>query len=138
MSKFIGRQAELSRLIETTRKKSASYVNVEERRRVGKSRLIQEFAKKIDHYYVFAGLAPEKNATAEHQLVEFCRPISRQFHTASAQYQDRSDALWAVAERVQSGKTLLFFDEISWMGSKDPTFLGRNTKQLGKRPANSP
>jgi uncharacterized protein len=125
MSKFIGRQAELSRLVETTRKKSASFVIVKGRRRVGKSRLIQEFAKQFDRYYVFAGLPPEKNTTAEHQLEEFCRQIARQFHIAPAQYQDWSDALWAVAERVQSGKVLLFFDEISWMGSKDPTFLGK-------------
>jgi hypothetical protein len=41
MSKFVGRQAELSRLVETTRKKSASFVIVKGRRRVGKSRLIQ-------------------------------------------------------------------------------------------------
>jgi AAA+ ATPase superfamily predicted ATPase len=125
MSKFVGRQAELSRLVETTRKKSASFVIVKGRRRVGKSRLIQEFAKQFDHYYVFAGLPPGNNTTAEHQLEEFCRQIARQFHTAPAQYQDWSDALWAVAERVQSGKVLLFFDEISWMGSKDPTFLGK-------------
>jgi hypothetical protein len=51
--------------------------------------------------------------------------MARQFHTASAQYQDWSDALWAIGERVQTGKVLLFFDEISWMGSKDPTFLGK-------------
>src|SRR5260221_14568122 len=51
--------------------------------------------------------------------------MARQFHPASAQYQDWSDAFWAVGERVQSGKVLLFFDEISWMGSKDPTFLGK-------------
>ncbi len=71
MSKFVGRQAELNRLVETTRKKSASFVIVKGRRRVGKSRLIQEFAKQFDHYYVFAGLPPEKNTTAEHQLEEF-------------------------------------------------------------------
>jgi AAA+ ATPase superfamily predicted ATPase len=95
------------------------------RRRIGKSRLIEEFAKGFASYYVFAGLPPEKHTTAKHQLDEFSRQIARQFHTASAQYQDWSDALWAVGERVQTGKVLLFFDEIYWMGSKDPTFLGK-------------
>ncbi|WP_425385823.1 hypothetical protein [Wolbachia endosymbiont (group A) of Barypeithes pellucidus] len=33
--------------------------------------------------------------------------------------------VWAVGERLLSGKILLLFDEISWMGSKDPTFLGK-------------
>ena len=40
-------------------------------------------------------------------------------------YDDWSDAFWALGERVQSGKVLLFFDEISWMGSLSPTFLGK-------------
>jgi hypothetical protein len=31
----------------------------------------------------------------------------------------------ALAERVQTGKILLVFDEISWMGSQDPTFLSK-------------
>jgi hypothetical protein len=110
---------------------------VKGRRRVGKSRLIQELAKQFDHYYVFAGLLPEKNTTAEHHLSEFCRQISRQFHIAQAQYQGWSDALWAVAERVQSGKTLLFFDEISWMGSKDPTFLGKIQNSWDQRLKNN-
>ncbi len=33
--------------------------------------------------------------------------------------------VWAVGERLLSGKILLLCDEISWMGSKDPTFLGK-------------
>jgi len=112
-------------LFETTRKKSASFVIVKGRRAVGKSRLIQEFAKHLTTITCLRDCHRKKNTTAEHQLEEFCRQIARQFHTAPAQYQDWSDALWAVAERVQSGKVLLFFDEISWMGSKDPTFLGK-------------
>jgi uncharacterized protein len=43
----------------------------------------------------------------------------------SIYHSKNKDYLWAAADRVQSGKTLLFFDEISWMGSKDPTFLGK-------------
>jgi len=122
---FIGRQTELERLLETSRKRSASFVVVRGRRRIGKSRLIEEFSKSFERYYVFEGLPPEKHTTAKHQLDEFCRQMARQFHTAPAVYQDWSDALWAVGERVQTGKVLLFFDEISWMGSKDPTFLGK-------------
>ena len=125
MSRFIGRQAELARLAEATRKKSASFIVVKGRRRVGKSRLIEEFSKQFDQYYVFTGLPPEKRTTAEHQLAEFARQIARQFKAPGARYQDWSDALWAVAERVQRGRVLLFFDEISWMGSKEPTFPGK-------------
>jgi AAA+ ATPase superfamily predicted ATPase len=125
MARFIGRQRELGRLLETLRKSSASFVVVKGRRRVGKSRLIEEFSHHFDHYYVFTGLAPDKDTTAQHQLKEFSRQMARQFKSARALYEDWSDAFWAVAERVQSGKVLLFFDEISWMGSKDPTFLAK-------------
>ncbi len=125
MSAFVGRQAELDRLSETIHKTSASFIVVRGRRRIGKSRLIEEFARQFDRFFAFVGLPPERRTTARHQLQEFSRQFARQFRTAPAQYQDWSDALWAVGERVQSGRVLLFFDEISWMGSKDPTFLGK-------------
>src|SRR3990167_2214287 len=63
--------------------------------------------------------------TVQQQLDEFSRQIVRQFHIASARYDDWGDAFWAVGERVQSGRILLLFDEISWMGSEDATFLGK-------------
>lgn len=122
---FIGREKELQQLRRLTEKETASFVVVKGRRRIGKSRLIDEFGKSFDHYYKFDGLAPEPNTTPEEQLEEFCIQIGREFKTAKARYDDWSDALWAVGERVQSGKVLLFFDEISWMGSKTATFLGK-------------
>ncbi|HCC24711.1 MAG TPA: ATPase, partial [Holosporales bacterium] len=125
MSKFIGRDKELKQLTEITQKKAASFIVVRGRRRIGKSRLIEEFSKHFDNFYAFVGLAPDKAVTGKHQLEEFSRQIAQQFKTPHARYDDWSDALWAVAERVQKGKTLLFFDEISWMGSQDPTFLGK-------------
>jgi len=122
---FIGRQVELERLLETTQKRTASFIVVRGRRRIGKSRLIEEFAKHFTHFYSFVGLPPDKGTTAGQQLEEYCRQMAREFHTPFAPYQDWSDALWAVGERVQQGKVLLFFDEISWMGSRDPNFLGK-------------
>jgi uncharacterized protein len=125
MTHFVGRQAELKKLLRLTEKKTASFAVVTGRRRIGKSRLINEFSKNFEHFYVFTGLPSDGNTTIKHQLEEFSRQISRVFKTALAHYDDWSDALWAVGERVQSGKVLLFFDEISWMGSKDSTFLGK-------------
>lgn len=125
MSKFIGRTEELNKLFDMTQKKSSSFIVVRGRRRIGKSRLIEEFGKNFEKFYKFTGLAPEKHITATHQLNEFSRQIAQQFKTAHAKFDDWSDALWAVGERVQSGKVLLLFDEISWMGSRDPTFLGK-------------
>ncbi|HBB52604.1 MAG TPA: ATPase [Legionellales bacterium] len=125
MSKFIGRQVELNKLREISKKKSASFIVVRGRRRIGKSRLIEEFGKSFDHYYSFAGLAPEKGITAKNQLEEFSRQIAQQFKAPFARYDDWSDALWAVGERIKTGPVLLLFDEISWMGLDAPAFLGK-------------
>ncbi len=122
---FIGRQAELDRLKALQKKKTASFIVIKGRRRIGKSRLVDEFSKNFDHYFKFEGLPPETAITPAYQLAEFSRQISRQFKTANAKYEDWSDALWAVGEKVQTGKILLFFDEISWMGDKDAGFLGK-------------
>ncbi len=125
MTKFIGRNNELQQLLELSKKKSASFLVIKGRRRIGKSRLIEEFGRHFDHYYAFAGLPPGEKTTAEQQLDEFSRQIAREFKTAKAYYDDWSDAFFAIGERVKTGKILILFDEISWMGSKDATFLGK-------------
>jgi len=120
------RQAELGRLVETTRKKSASFRNCEGTAPGRKEPPDPGICQTIRPLLRVCGTAArEKTRPPWINWGNFGRQIARQFHTAPAQYQDWSDALWAVAERVQSGKVLLFFDEISWMGSKDPTFLGK-------------
>ncbi len=122
---FIGRKKELAELERFTKKRSASFIVVRGRRRIGKSRLIEQFGKQFDAFYSFMGLAPEKHVTTQHQLEEFSLQMAQQFKTPKARYDDWGDALWAVSEQVKSGKVLLLFDEISWMGSEDPTFLGK-------------
>jgi AAA+ ATPase superfamily predicted ATPase len=122
-ARFIGRQEELKRLIATTKKNTASFIVIKGRRRIGKSRLVNEFSKNFSHYYKFEGLAPDKKTTHAEQLNIFCGQISREFKIPKANYDDWSDAFWAVSERVKTGKILLFFDELSWMGSKDHLFL---------------
>lgn len=125
MARFVGRKDELKHLKTLLDKKSASFVILKGRRRIGKSRLAEEFGKSFDHFYRFTGLPPDENTTARHQLDEFSRQIAREFKTANARFDDWSDAFWSVGERVQKGKILILFDEISWMGSRDPTFLGK-------------
>lgn len=125
MRRFLGREKELQLLLDLGQKKSASFVVIKGRRRIGKSRLVEELSKHFTHFYAFTGLPPDHKMTARQQLDEFSRQIARQFRAAPARYDDWGDAFWAVGERVQSGRVLLFFDEISWMGSEDPTFLGK-------------
>ncbi|MBI3236896.1 MAG: ATP-binding protein, partial [Chlamydiales bacterium] len=57
---FVGRKRELQMLQELFKKKASSLVVIRGRRRIGKSRLAQEFASKIPHY-IFSGLPPTNN-----------------------------------------------------------------------------
>lgn len=95
------------------------------RRRIGKTRLINEFGKTFNKFFVFTGLAPDKKTTAQDQLNEFSRQLAREFRSYVANFTDWSDAFDALGKRVESGAVLLLFDEISWMGSEDPTFLSK-------------
>lgn len=125
MAQFIGRSTELNQLIRFTKKKTASFIVVKGRRRIGKSRLITEFSKSFDQFYSFSGLPPVQGVKRDQQLEEFSRQMSREFRTPHVKYNDWGDIFWALGDRLKSGKILLLFDEISWMGNKDETFLGK-------------
>jgi len=121
---FIGRKRELSLLRELLLKKSASFVTIRGRRRIGKSRLAQEFAKNIRHF-VFSGLPPTKEISAQDQREEFARQLHRSLSIPLPRAEDWGDLFWHLAQATQKGSVVIVLDEISWMGSKDPTFLGK-------------
>lgn len=121
---FIGRKRELGLLNDLFKKKSASLVVIRGRRRIGKSRLAQEFAKKTS-YYIFSGLPPTKDVTAHDQREEFARQLHRELKVPLPRTENWGDLFWHLAQQTQKGKMVLVLDEISWMGSKDHTFLGK-------------
>lgn len=125
MSNFIGREAEFLQLKRFLRKKTASLLVVNGRRRVGKSRLIAEFGRLFNHYFAFSGLAPTEGITAVHQREEICRKMSEQFDVPKVMYDDWGDIFWAMAKQIPQERTLLLLDEISWMGMDDETFLSK-------------
>ena len=124
MSHFIGREQELALLDDISRKKSASLVVIKGRRRIGKSRLIEEFAKNST-FYSFTGLPPTKQTTIQSQHDAFAKQIAKAFDEIPPATQDWWDLLWWLAEKTKKGKVIILLDEISWMGSKDPDFLGK-------------
>lgn len=121
---FIGRQKELDELRFLLTKKSASLVVITGRRRIGKSRLILEFAKNFK-CYSFTGIPPTRKVTAKMQRDEFAKQFGNQFGLSSVEAGDWSDLFVLLARETHSGKVIILFDEISWMGSKDPSFLGK-------------
>ncbi len=121
---FSGRVKELADLGRFLKKKSSSLIVVRGRRRIGKSRLIEEFAK--DHrFYSFAGLAPNDKTTAQSQRDEFSRQLSEQTGLPEVKADDWGKLFFLLSEKTQHGRVIVLFDEISWMGDQDPDFLGK-------------
>lgn len=123
-SLFIGRKQELARLAALYKKKKPSLVVVKGRRRIGKSRLIQEFAHTVaaPKFWSFAGLAPEAEIGAQEQRDHFARQLAMLIKVPPLTFQDWSDAFEHLSLYSKPGDIILF-DEISWMGSKDPSFI---------------
>ncbi len=124
MNVFIGRKTELEELKFLLTKKSASLVVIKGRRRIGKSRLAQEFGKSFKQSYFFSGLPPTEGVTAKHQKEEFIRQMN-EAEVPRLLAEDWGDLFKDLAKHCSKGSCLLVLDEISWMGMKDATFLGK-------------
>lgn len=121
---FFGREKELKSLNDLLQRRMASLAVIRGRRRIGKSRLIEEFTRG-KRAYIFAGLPPEEKVTAQDQRNEFMRQISEQLNLPELTVEDWGKAFQLLGKEVSEGPVILVFDEISWMASKDPTFLGK-------------
>lgn len=123
--KFIGRREELNTLKGLLDKRSASMIVIKGRRRIGKSRLLEEFSKFVPKSYFFSGLLPTEATTAQSQRDEFAGQLARQTQQANFNKNDWGDLFWQLSKFTEKGSVLIVLDEISWMGSKDPDFLGK-------------
>lgn len=123
--RFIGRQEELVILKNLLNKKSASMVVVKGRRRIGKSRLLEEFARSFQKSFVFSGLPLTKYTIAQSQRNEFAGQLARQTNTFNFTKDDWSDLFWQLSKYTDQGRVLIILDEISWMGTEDPDFFGK-------------
>jgi uncharacterized protein len=120
---FIGRKEELRQLKELTTKQGASLIVIKGRRRIGKSRLAEEFSKGY-RFFSFTGLPITPETTAQSQREVFAKQLDKAFSIHSY-HSDWWDILLTLSEKTKKGKVIILFDEISWMGSKDPDFLGK-------------
>lgn len=121
-SQFIGREAEMTRLKGLLDKKSASLIVVRGRRRIGKSRLLAEFGKEMKSFF-FSGNPPVRKTTAQTQRNDFAGQLERAGITG-IKADDWSNLFWYLSKETKKGRILIVFDEISWLGGKDPFFLG--------------
>jgi len=123
-AQFIGRKRELQTLEKLFKKEASSLVVIMGRRRIGKSRLVQEFAQ--GHKFLqFTGLPPAEGTTAQDQMNEFAQQLSAATGFPNIIPRDWTDLFMVFADKIKSGRVIVLFDEISSMGSKDPNFLGK-------------
>jgi AAA+ ATPase superfamily predicted ATPase len=122
---FYGRERELALLNERLSKKIASLVVIKGRRRIGKSRLAEEFAKPFKSIF-FEGLPPKDDEiTATNQRLHFAKELERETGIRGLKADDWDDLFWHLGQATKEGRIIIVFDEINWMGSKDPTFLAK-------------
>ncbi|MBM3197845.1 MAG: ATP-binding protein [Chlamydiae bacterium] len=125
---FVGRQNELDQLQDLWNYNIARFVVIKGRRRIGKSRLVEEFAKrspKNTKFISLSGLPPSECISEKDQRNEFARQLAQIFSIPTPYSQDWGDLFVHLAYYTREGSFIIFLDEISWMGMKDPTFLGK-------------
>ena len=123
---FFGREEYLDKLDALWRKRTSSLVVVSGRRRIGKSTLVEEFARRSGCTFIeIAGLPPEKKMTNARQLENFCERLAHATDLPEPKADCWAKAFDALASAVRSSeRTIVFLDEISWMGKYDPAFAG--------------
>jgi hypothetical protein len=122
--RFFGRKNELDSLERLLIKKTASLVVVWGRRRIGKSTLISKFldGKKS---WNFSGFPPNELKTHQDEINYFVRDMARNIGMPELKTSDWGEVFWHLGNQAEKeSKIIIFFDEISWMGSKDSNFLG--------------
>lgn len=123
---FIGRLAELQALAGLWEKSVSSLVTCRGRRRVGKSTLIEEFAKRTaDHFLFIEGLAPRRGMSDALQRRNFCERLAEKTGRKVPRCPSWPLAFEELDRALPDrGRTVVLLDEISWMGGYNPDFPG--------------
>jgi uncharacterized protein len=127
MGEFYGRGEELAGLAALTRKNTASLVAVTGRRRIGKSRLIEEFARRSRgcRFLALSGLPPEPAVKEAMQRDATARSMERTLAIPPIAHADWGDLFAHMAHHTRKGRWIVLLDEVSWMARHSPTFLGQ-------------
>lgn len=123
---FLGREKELESLRLLLEKPMASLVACRGRRRIGKSTLFREFARREKLGFIsIEGLGPRKGQTDADQLRNFGERLAEQTRSKVVIPQSWPEAFRLLSRRIpKRGRQLVLLDEISWMGKHEPDFPG--------------
>ncbi len=121
---FIGRELELKTLEKYRQEKRSLFVVCTGRRRIGKSRLVEQWGQNFSAFYEFQGLHPLTGRTEKAQLAHFANRLRIYFKRPQMIFHSWIEAFSELAQLLPKKQTLVFFDEISWMGHGSDSFTG--------------
>ena len=121
---FFGREKELDQLASLWGKKVASLVTCRGRRRIGKSALIEEFAKRTGARFIkIEGKRPEKGWSNATELQAFADQLAAQTGAETTPPSNWLNAFIRLSDKIpDDGQTVVLLDEISWLAYFDDTF----------------
>ena len=124
---FVGREKELESLRLLLDKRTSSLVACRGRRRIGKSTLIEEFARR-NHCRLVSidGLLPREGMTNQVQLDNFIEKLSAQTGVDGTRVSSWFEAFVRLDQALAwNDWTVVLLDEVSWMGRYDADFPAR-------------
>jgi len=114
---FFGRDSLIGQLEALTQKRVASLVTCRGRRRIGKSTLIEEFARRINSRFIkIEGKRPNSKMDNTDELESFARQLADQSDAEATPPASWPDAFKRLNSQIQDGETtVVLLDEISWL-----------------------
>lgn len=121
---FFGRDDLLSQLNDLWGKRVSSFVTCRGRRRVGKSTLIEEFARRSNATFIkVEGLKPNSSMTNADELAFFATKLAVQTNCDATPPANWYAAFALLSSVIKNNeRTVVLLDEISWMGHFDHVF----------------
>jgi len=123
---FFGREDIIDQLTALSHKRVASLVTCRGRRRIGKSTLIEEFARRIRARFIkIEGKRPSAKLNDESERATFARQLADQSDAESTTPASWPDAFRRLNAQVSDTETtVILLDEISWIAHYADDFAG--------------
>lgn len=121
---FFGREDQIEQLNSLWGKRVSSLVTCRGRRRVGKSTLVEEFARRSGARFIkIEGVRPGSKTTIADELCAFARQLAKQSDAANRPPEDWYSAFGILSDQISDGeRTVVLLDEVSWLAHGDDTF----------------
>ena len=121
---FFGREEQIEQLEALWRKRVGSLVTCRGRRRIGKSTLIEAFAKKTKSRFIkIEGVKPKGRFSNENELAAFAMQLAAQTEADPTPPANWLNAFIRLNDKIRDDeRTVVLLDGISWLGYYDGMF----------------